>query len=165
MAIGGIVTSALSLLVIVPIGIISAIAIPSLLRARVSANESGTIGDIRTVISAQAAYQSSSGGYYGTMECLNAPSGCIPNYTGPTFLDPQLASLQPKAGYKRAFHPGTREASGLMSFAYTAVPVEPGKTGIRGFCGDSTGIICYTSDGRAPDVRDGACAQSCTPLQ
>jgi type IV pilus assembly protein PilA len=35
------------LIVVAIIGIIAAIAIPSLLRARVSANESATIGDIR----------------------------------------------------------------------------------------------------------------------
>ena len=52
------------LIVVAIIGIIAAIAIPSLLRARVSANESATIGDIRTVISAQAAYQSANGGWY-----------------------------------------------------------------------------------------------------
>ena len=43
------------LIVVAIIGIIAAIAIPSLLRARVSANEAATIGDIRTVISAEAA--------------------------------------------------------------------------------------------------------------
>ena len=40
------------LIVVAIIGIIAAIAIPSLLRARISANESATIGDIPTVISA-----------------------------------------------------------------------------------------------------------------
>ena len=44
------------LIVVAIIGIIAAIAIPSLLRARMSANEAGMIGDIRTVISAEAAY-------------------------------------------------------------------------------------------------------------
>ena len=39
------------LIVVAIIGIIAAIAIPSLLRARVSANEWATIGDIRTIIS------------------------------------------------------------------------------------------------------------------
>ena len=43
------------LIVVAIIGIIAAIAIPSLLRARVSANEAATIGDIRTLISAEAA--------------------------------------------------------------------------------------------------------------
>ena len=64
------------LIVVAIIGIIAAIAIPSLLRARVSANESATIGDIRTVISAQAAYQSANGGWYASdIVCLNAPTG------------------------------------------------------------------------------------------
>ncbi len=62
------------LIVVAIIGIIAAIAIPSLLRARVSANESATIGDIRTVISAQAAYQSANGDWYdGNLVCLNDP--------------------------------------------------------------------------------------------
>ena len=62
------------LIVVAIIGIIAAIAIPSLLRARVSANEAATLGDIRTVISAQAAYQSANGGFYeGGLDCLTAP--------------------------------------------------------------------------------------------
>src|SRR5438067_2350570 len=44
------------LIVVAIIGIIAAIAIPSLLRARVAANEAAVIGDTRTVISAEAAY-------------------------------------------------------------------------------------------------------------
>jgi uncharacterized membrane protein YhaH (DUF805 family) len=47
---------------IVPAGIVAAIAIPSLLRARVSANESAAIADIRSMISAQAAYHTLRGG-------------------------------------------------------------------------------------------------------
>ena len=94
------------LIVVAIIGIIAAIAIPSLLRARVSANEAATIGDIRTVISAQAAYASANGGCYeGFMDCLaNSAAPCIP--TTPTdrahFLDSQLAALLPKCGYNRS---------------------------------------------------------------
>jgi prepilin-type N-terminal cleavage/methylation domain-containing protein len=44
------------LIVVVIVGIIAAIGIPALLRARVSANESATIGDIRSVVSAEATY-------------------------------------------------------------------------------------------------------------
>jgi Zn-dependent protease with chaperone function/type II secretory pathway pseudopilin PulG len=62
----------LSLLVVVAvIGVIAAIAIPSLLRARVAANESAAIGDVRSVISAQAVHQSVAGNY-GPLECLAA---------------------------------------------------------------------------------------------
>ncbi len=155
------------------IGIIAAIAIPSLLRARVSANESGAIGDIRTVISAEAAYQSANAGYYDTLECMGRP--CIPNYSGPTFIDPQLASGMDKSGYKRRFHPGAppqgdegaaqRSPSSLSSFAYTAVPIQFGKTGVRGFCGDSSGRICVTLDGTEPPVENGECSQTCQMLR
>src|SRR6266545_1209512 len=79
------------LIVVAIIGIIAAIAIPSLLRARISANESATIGDIRTVVSAEAAFQSSNSGFYGVLTCLNIPSNgsCISGYNAaaPTFLD------------------------------------------------------------------------------
>ena len=175
LAIAGIAASALSLLLVIPIGIIAAIAIPSLLRARISANEAATIGDIRTVISAETAYHSFSGGYYGPPECLAAPTTCLPSYSGPTFLDPDLASAATKNGYRRTFHPGIAIAAqpdgspvprgSLDSFAYVAVPVEPGRTGIRGFCGDSTGRICSTSDGEAPAVLGGACDPGCEELR
>ena len=86
------------LIVVAIIGIIAAIAIPSLLRARVSANEAATVGDVRTVISGQAAYASANGGFYeANLSCLNQPSagGCIPNYpaAAPTFLDRPLLAI------------------------------------------------------------------------
>ena len=61
------------LIVVAIIGIIAAIAIPSLLRARVSANESATQGDVRTWISAEAAYEgaSSNNGYAAVASCLS----------------------------------------------------------------------------------------------
>jgi hypothetical protein len=139
-------------------------------------NESRAIGDVRTVISAEIGYQSANMGYYDTPACLGAPAKCMAGYTGPSFLDPELASLSPKNGYRRVFHPGPaprreelRKAkaspSSLTSYAYVAVPVDPGRTGRRGFCGDASGRICVTSDGAAAPVRNGQCAADCTPLQ
>lgn len=152
------------------IGIIAAIAIPSLLRARISANESAAIGDVRTVISAEAAYQTMNAGYYDTLECLGAPANCIPNYNGPTFLDPMLASGADKTGYRRTFHAGAsasgeegadlRSPSSIRSFAYTAVPLSK-QTGVRSFCGDSSGQVCYKVDGSEPDVVNGTCGEDC----
>ena len=72
------------LIVVAIIGIIAAIAIPSLLRARISANEAGTIGDIRGVISAQAAYASATSGFYGELPCLAAPHNAYCYYASPT---------------------------------------------------------------------------------
>ena len=79
------------LIVVAIIGIIAAIAIPSLLRARVSANEAAAIGDTRTVISAEAAYQSANSGFYGQITCMcHAFRAASPLRPGPTFLG-QLA--------------------------------------------------------------------------
>jgi prepilin-type N-terminal cleavage/methylation domain-containing protein len=151
------------LIVVAIIGIIAAIAIPSLLRARVSANESATIGDIRSVISAQAAYSSTNGGLYErTFRCLVNPfAGCIPSYpaTSPTFVDSQIAALTPKSGYARtaigAATPASLNASissptSTASYVYLASPVNLGQTGVRGFGGDASGLICFSSTGVAP---------------
>jgi hypothetical protein len=176
LAIGGIVASAISLLIVIPIGIVAAIAIPSLLRARMSANEASAIGDVRTVISAQAAYQSINCGAYGRLECLSNERGpgCLADFpeTGATFLDPTFTNPQVKSGYRRVFHegttmtgPGCPEGSGLETFAYTAEPASRGKTGVRAFCGDSTGIVCATADGSTPVVTNGQCGAGCTPLR
>lgn len=139
------------LIVVAIIGIIAAIAIPSLLRARVSANESAAIGDIRSVVSAQAAYHSASGGFYGTLDCLLAPSGggCIPSYptTAPTFVDSQLASFLPKSGYARSADETAVVPQGLTCYVYHATPVNIGLTGVRGFAGSCSGLLCQTPDG------------------
>src|SRR5690349_21665289 len=52
------------LIVVAIIGIIAAIAVPGLLRARMSGNESSAIGSMRAINSAQASYSSSNGGGY-----------------------------------------------------------------------------------------------------
>lgn len=178
LAIGGIVAGALSILIIPFIGVIAAIAIPSLLRARVSANEASAVGDVRTVISAQVSYSSANGGNYDTLECLVSPQQCIPDYPAgrPYFLQPEFVQSSVRQGYQRTLHAGpapfnldpTRVSrSSMTAFAYVAVPIAPNRTGIRAFCGDSTGAICYTADGRMPPIVGGECPppDDCPPLR
>jgi len=138
------------LIVVAIIGIIAAIAIPSLLRARVSANESATQGDIRTVISAAAAYEGASNGngYPTVMTCLATPANganCIPGYssTAPTFLDSNLATaLLTKSGYTRTYQPSAViVGSGMDSYCYVANPTTLNRTGTRSFGGDSSGVL------------------------
>jgi hypothetical protein len=172
LAIAGTVLSGISLLTL---PFFLAIAIPSLLRARISANESAAIGDIRTVISAEAAYQSTNSGQYDSMECLATPSRCIPNYPagGPTFIDSELTQTE-KTGYRRGFHPGPpSDAAGrgtassptsISAYAYVAEPTQVGQTGVRAFCGDDTGVVCQTMDGHMPPTVDGHCPAECKPL-
>jgi hypothetical protein len=55
----------------------------------------------------------------------------------------------------------------VASYAYVAVPIQRNQTGVRGFCGDANGIVCFTPDGSEPEVVDGACVvgQGCTPIR
>jgi type IV pilus assembly protein PilA len=148
------------LIVVAIIGIIAAIAIPSLLRARVSANEAAAIGDTRTVISGEAAYQSANSGFYGVLTCLATPSSCITGYAGPTFLDSSLAgSLQlTKQGYARSFQGSACGGCGingaLDTFCYNSTPAVANKTGVRSFGGDSSGVL---------GQNNAATAQCCAP--
>ena len=164
------------LIVVAIIGIIAAIAIPSLLRARVSANESATLGDIRTLISAQAAYQSANSGFYDSaLSCLTSPAtGCIPSYPtiAPTFLDSQLASQNSKSGYNRSFSFGgltttvpTASSTSTSVYAYDATPVVVGQTGVRGFAADSSGRICFTTDGVPVGAAAGILPATCNDLR
>ena len=60
------------LIVVAIIGIIAAIAVPGLLRARMSGNEASAIGSMRAINSSQAAFSSAnSGGYAGLLSVLS----------------------------------------------------------------------------------------------
>ena len=94
------------------VGIIAAIAIPALLRARVSANEAAAIGTMRTMASAQTAWAATHDGRYVAASCLGAPAACG-DAQNPSFLTPDVASLQPRSGYDfgLVLRPGSDEAA------------------------------------------------------
>jgi len=87
------------LIVVAIIGIIAAIAVPGLLRARISGNEASAIGSLRAVSSAQSTFAAScaNGLYAQTLDILGTgPSG------GSAFISPDLgasASVS-KSGYQ-----------------------------------------------------------------
>ena len=147
------------LIVVAIIGIIAAIAIPSLLRERVSSNEAAAIGDTRSVISAEAAFQSAAN-TYGALSCLSNPNGCIANYptNAPTFIDPNIGAGNPKQGYSRLFVVGPDSTTSscptggacIASFCYSATPTQVNQTGVRGFGGDASGRVCYDITGADP---------------
>ena len=160
--------------VIVILGVIAALAIPSLLRARISANEAACVADVRTVISAQAAYRTANGGHYDVITCLSGPSACIPSYpaNAPTFLDPQITALRPKSGYSRSFTPGLAPGtlepiaspSSIESYVYVGRPETQNRTGIRGFAGGDEGAICMSGDGSDPSGGAPDLPPGCTRL-
>src|SRR5215207_7662032 len=89
LAIAGLVLSIVSVVSVVPIGIVAAIAIPNLLASRRAANEGSAISTLRTIESAEIVYQSTRGnGKYGTLKELITEG----------LIDPRLAAGR-KNGY------------------------------------------------------------------
>src|SRR5881392_2394870 len=93
------------LIVVAIIGIIAAIAIPSLLRARIAANEADAIGDARTVLSSSVAYQAGNQAFEADLSCLAVPSSCGWPVNTMAFLDPAMArtGTVTKQGYSRVY--------------------------------------------------------------
>ncbi len=144
------------LIVVAIIGIIAAIAIPGLLRARMSGNEASAIGSVRTISSAQATFASACGG--GGYDISAAATGLItaPVAGAPTFIPADLAlalGATPKSGYNFVNGPGPAGvqilaadicASGVPTstqYFLTAAPSTLGTTGTRFFATDHSGSI------------------------
>ena len=142
------------LIVVAIIGIIAAIAVPGLLRARMSGNEASAIGSLRAITSGEAAYSSScaQGGYAVTLTQLATP----PTAGGQGFISPDLASNGvTKSGYVVSLADGagtpvvvapsanTCNAAGDAKSVYfgKASPVTFGGTGTRHFGTDTRGTI------------------------
>jgi hypothetical protein len=84
------------------VGIIAAIAIPGLLRARMSGNEASAIGTVRAMVSGQAVWASVHGGRYAQPSCLGDPASCGEPQMQ-SALPASIASLQPRSGYDFGF--------------------------------------------------------------
>lgn len=147
--------------------------VDELKRTRIAANEAVAVGDIRTIISGEMVFMGLTNGAYGDIRCLKRPADCITGVPAEQMLEDAFFVAE-KKGYRRKFHGGARvdspKAKGspspfVKTFAYTAVPIVPGETGVRGFCGDHTGRICVTTDGSDPPVTGGSCATPCTELK
>jgi type IV pilus assembly protein PilA len=147
------------LIVVAIIGIIAAIAVPGLLRARMSGNEASAIGSLRAINSGQASYSSSctAGGYAVDLKDLvTAPAG-----SSQGFISPDLKSNGvTKSGYNVTLEKdkasgvsniGTTTACNgtvtqpVSSFFARADPLTPGGTGTRYFATDTRGTIFYDS--------------------
>ena len=66
------------LIVVAIIGIIAAIAVPGLLRARMSGNEASAIGSMRAINTSQQNYSQQCNGYAPLLTELARPDGQLP---------------------------------------------------------------------------------------
>ncbi len=127
------------LIVVAIIGIIAAIAIPNLLASKRAANEGSAIASMRTLTSAEATYQSTTGaGAYGDLTALN----------GAGLIDSALSGsgTTPKSGYKFVATPdATTPNAQYLATASTSVASGLAATGTRNFASDATGVIYYAA--------------------
>ena len=125
------------LIVVAIIGIIAAIAVPGLLRARMSGNESSAIGSLRAINSAQASYSSSA-----ATRRLRRPRWCSarPARAGTQgFISPDLgATSSIKSGYTITMTDGAAAAdvandcNGVMSRSGLLQHRDPPHDGLDG---------------------------------
>jgi type IV pilus assembly protein PilA len=162
------------LIVVAIILIIAAIAIPNLLRARIAANESSAVSSIRTINTAEVAYQTSNPvvGYSALLVNLGPGAGV---YTCPAVVIPTASCLidgvlanngnpagNGKSGYTFAAV-GVPGAVGVANVLYQsgAAPLSYNQTGVRRFCSAEDGVIHFDPNGGAstvPDTATGSCA-------
>jgi len=126
------------LIVVAIIGIIAAIAIPSLLRSRMSANEAAASGGCKTVAAAQTDYNNNSSPHTYSRNLGNLGSGQGAGGIG--FLDPALASGV-KSGYTFLLSPGDPVNNSTWTWSATAWPLTYQSTGVRSFYIDQHAVI------------------------
>lgn len=140
--------SLLELLIVVAIIlIIAAIAIPSLLQARISANEASAAGSLNAIKSAEFTYFNTypTVGYAVQLADLGGAQPCLPAPTTACLVDDVVATAGPgsvgKSGYIfRAV--GIASGSTINStFVSGGAPMTVNKTGNRDFCSTSDGIL------------------------
>jgi prepilin-type N-terminal cleavage/methylation domain-containing protein len=141
------------LIVVAIIGIVAAIAVPGLLRARMAGNEASAIASMRAISSSQQAYSAKCNGYAPLLTELKVAGN---------FLSPDLTNgvAVVKTGYNVTLAAGAGNTplgappSGCTgtgtAFYASATPVSVGSTGTRGFATDEPGTIWQDMSGTAP---------------
>ena len=147
------------LIVVAIIGIIAAIAVPGLLRARMSGNEASAIGSLRAINSGQASYSSScaAGGYAISLKDLvKAPANSTQGFISPDLYSNGVV----KSGYTVALAEGDSaiavsdaadacndpDADPMSTYFAQADPVTYGGTGSRHFATDTRGTLFQETD-------------------
>jgi type IV pilus assembly protein PilA len=138
MAIAGLILSITSLAIVVPFGIVAAIAIPNLLAARMAANEASAMYSLRKIAAAEGAYQDKFE-RYGTLDELAVEQ----------LIDPALGSGL-KNGYKFKIELTTNDDTNEPGFEIVSVPTTYQSSGRRSFYIDDSFVIRGVDNRGAP---------------
>lgn len=146
------------LIVVAIILIIAAIAIPSLLQARMSAHESSAAGCLNAMKSAEAAYYTAypTIGYSPDIASLGGPPPCTPSPTTACIIDSSLSSAVPGSAGKGGYFfqaTGVMTGGASLNTAYVlgAAPIAVHSTANRDFCSTNDGVL-RSQMGSAGDV-------------
>lgn len=140
------------------LGILAAVAVPGLLRARMAGNEAAAISRLRSIGTAEVTYVTTcgNGGYADSFTVLATSD---PKTTA--VVSPDIANLAMAlpGGYEYTLSAGAGAADGPLdchgrptrtSWYATAVPVTPGTTGARAFAVSSDLVIWQLPGAKAP---------------
>jgi type IV pilus assembly protein PilA len=146
------------LIVVAIVGVLSAIAVPSLLRARMSGNEASAIGSMRAINSAEVSYASAAGKGGFSTQLVDLAAPCPGSSLG--FISPDLSTdPSTKSGYTLSLSAaagssaGPLDCSGIVTrtgYYATAVPVMGGVSGMKAFATTAFGTIFFDFAGAAP---------------
>jgi type IV pilus assembly protein PilA len=136
------------LIVVAIILIIAAIAIPSLLQARIAANEASAAGSLNAIKAAEVTYYTAypSVGYSPDIASLGGASPCTPSSTSSCLIDSFLSSSTPGSTGKSGF---VYLATGIMTggatintaFVGAASPLTVHSTGNHDYCVTNDGVL------------------------
>ena len=136
--------SLIELLVVVAIIlIIAAIAIPNLLRARMTANEASAVNSLRSLNEAAQMYQNAYGGFPLSLSVLGGEgSGTAPTSTSSQLID-NVLQAGVKSGYNFTFSSGTMDSRRQHRLLHhQRQPLEPGHDwDLHYFFTDQSGVI------------------------
>jgi type IV pilus assembly protein PilA len=158
------------LIVVAIILIVAAIAVPSLLKARIAANEASAVSSVREIKTSEMLYASAypAVGYAAQLANLGGPEPCTPSSTTACLVPDPLSGAGPgtqgKSGY--VFSAVGSASSGTVNdtFVVGAAPLNPNVTGTRLFCtSNDNALRADPGPGTVPVTTVAAC-MSYSPL-
>jgi len=124
------------MIVIAVLAVIASITLPSLLAARVNANESAALTEMRTIIHAQIAFHNDHMAYANFTNLASGGSRNVP------YLDQEWSDPAERGGYTY-----TMTQFDANTWVCQAEPTAPGTTGLRYFRVDESGTVRFSFDG------------------
>jgi prepilin-type N-terminal cleavage/methylation domain-containing protein len=153
------------LIVVAIILIIAAMAIPSLLRARISADEASAVASIKAINQAEIQYETSypTIGFAPNLASLGGAAPCVPAQANACLIDNSLATASPGNGSKSGYvflATGQAPVNGTNTqYVVGGAPTSFNSTGVRNFCSTEDGVIRFNAgaSGSQPVNTTAAC--------